>query len=44
VKLAHRFPGVVKDEEMDLLQEQFTDYILASKDDLPTMLKNSGTI
>lgn len=34
-QLVNRFPGVLKQEEVELLEDQYTDYLLASKEDLP---------
>lgn len=38
-QLVNRFPGVLKQEEVDLLEDQYTDYLLASKEDLPLLKK-----
>lgn len=39
-----RFPGVLKQEEVDLLEDQYTaDYLFASKKDLPPLEENIGS-
>ena len=36
LNLVRRFPGIVQDDETDMLVEQFIDYQLAPVDDLPS--------
>lgn len=39
-----RFPGVLKQEEVGLLEDQYTaDYLFASKKDLPPLEENIGS-
>lgn len=43
-KLVDRFPGVLKQEEVDLLEDQYTaDYLFASKKDIPPLEENIGS-
>ena len=42
LNLVKRFPGIVQDDEIDMLVEQFSDYQLAPVDDLPSCVTDDN--
>ena len=42
LNLVRRFPGIVQDDETDMLVEQFIDYQLAPVDDLPSCVTDDN--
>ena len=42
LNLVKRFPGIVLDDETDMLVEQFSDYQLSPLDDLPSCVTDDN--